>query len=71
MSWRSGYFDSEPLTGSDYFFIMLVVGILFGVGRYVYEQYHKENRKLPPLEGHEPKRRTTVDELYPKERDKE
>ena len=61
------YFASEPLTGGNYLFIMLIIIGLVLVARYVYNQYHKENRKLPPLEGEHIKRRVTVEDLYPKD----
>jgi len=67
MGWRSGYFNSEPLTGGDYLFIMFIIIGLVLVARYVYGQYHKENRKLPPLDGENIKRKVTVEDLYPKD----
>ena len=69
MGWRSNFFDSEPLTGDNYLFIMLIIIGLVVVARYVHNQYHKENRKLPPLEGEQIKRRTTVEDLYPRKDD--
>lgn len=65
----SGYFESGPLTGEHYLLIFLILLGLFLVARYVYRQYHKENRKLPPLEGENIKRRTTVEDLYPRKKD--
>jgi len=67
MGWRTGYFNSEPLTGGDYLFTMLIIIGLVLVGRYVYLQYHKDNRKLPPLESEKMKRKVTVEDLYPKD----
>ena len=69
MGWRSGYFDSESLSGGDYMFIVFIIIGLVLVGRYVYGQYHKENKKLPPLAGQNIKRRVTVEDLYPKKKD--
>jgi len=59
--------NSEPLSGGDYMFIFIMLIGLVLVGRYVYQQYHKNNEKLPPLKGENIKRKVTVKDLYPKD----
>ncbi len=48
------------------FIIFVVIGLVL-VGRYVYQQYHKDNEKLPPLKGENIKPKVTVKDLYPKD----